>query len=325
MSCRYAVGNDRCQYESYTHSNLTGPSADFAAPAFDGGTTGATLNGTFQGSASTLRTSRAADEDNLMVKVLVAGKEIARVDVVNGRFTLRGLPESFTLQFWDGDLQVGEEKFDSVKANQELDVLLSYDGSSVTVLDIKRTGIDHQPGDGIELQGSASNIDADEPMPEWTGSLEVDGYRIGTRAAQTSIREGNRNRTLEDIRDGNQVHVRGVFEEVNNEMWVFAHEIKLQEEEDTSGEKVICHIPPGNPENRKTITVSADAVAAHLAHGDYLGEIAFQHLPRRGAGRGCSEMVILGFDRSELLFIQGPPRLAPASRSEQKEQAPQSC
>ena len=252
-------------------SNLTGPSADFAAPAFDGGTTGATLNGTFQGSASTLRTSRAADEDNLMVKVLVAGKEIARVDVVNGRFTLRGLPESFTLQFWDGDLQVGEEKFDSVKANQELDVLLSYDGSSVTVLDIKRTGIDHQPGDGIELQGSASNIDADEPMPEWTGSLEVDGYRIGTRAAQTSIREGNRNRTLEDIRDGNQVHVRGVFEEVNNEMWVFAHEIKLQEEEDTSGEKVICHIPPGNPENRKTITVSADAVAAHLAHGDYLG------------------------------------------------------
>ena len=25
-------------------SNLTGPSADFAAPAFDGGTTGATLN-----------------------------------------------------------------------------------------------------------------------------------------------------------------------------------------------------------------------------------------------------------------------------------------
>ena len=22
MSCRYAVGNDRCQYESYTHSKL---------------------------------------------------------------------------------------------------------------------------------------------------------------------------------------------------------------------------------------------------------------------------------------------------------------
>jgi len=38
------------------------------------------------------------------------------------------------------------------------------------------------------------------------------------------------------------------------------------------GETVqICHIPPGNPENAHTITVGADAVAAHLAHGDSLG------------------------------------------------------
>jgi len=34
----------------------------------------------------------------------------------------------------------------------------------------------------------------------------------------------------------------------------------------------ICHIPPGNPENPQTIDVPNPAVAAHLAHGDILGE-----------------------------------------------------
>lgn len=33
----------------------------------------------------------------------------------------------------------------------------------------------------------------------------------------------------------------------------------------------ICHIPPGNPANSHTITVSVNALPAHLAHGDYLG------------------------------------------------------
>lgn len=34
----------------------------------------------------------------------------------------------------------------------------------------------------------------------------------------------------------------------------------------------LCHIPPGNPDNRHTITVGASAVEGHLAHGGYLGE-----------------------------------------------------
>jgi hypothetical protein len=41
----------------------------------------------------------------------------------------------------------------------------------------------------------------------------------------------------------------------------------------TNPKKVtICHIPPGNPDERHTITVGAPAVAAHVReHGDYLG------------------------------------------------------
>jgi hypothetical protein len=34
----------------------------------------------------------------------------------------------------------------------------------------------------------------------------------------------------------------------------------------------ICHVPPGNPANSHTISVSENAVQAHLSHGDFLGE-----------------------------------------------------
>jgi hypothetical protein len=34
---------------------------------------------------------------------------------------------------------------------------------------------------------------------------------------------------------------------------------------------VLCHIPPGNPENAHTIEVGESAVPAHLEHGDTLG------------------------------------------------------
>ena len=41
---------------------------------------------------------------------------------------------------------------------------------------------------------------------------------------------------------------------------------------DSPGKVDVCHIPPGNPANAHTINVSVNAVPAHLAHGDYLGE-----------------------------------------------------
>jgi hypothetical protein len=37
------------------------------------------------------------------------------------------------------------------------------------------------------------------------------------------------------------------------------------------GKMDICHIPPGNPSNAHTITVSTAAVSTHLNHGDTLG------------------------------------------------------
>lgn len=37
------------------------------------------------------------------------------------------------------------------------------------------------------------------------------------------------------------------------------------------GQIQICHIPPGNTVNARTIMVDVHAVPAHLAHGDFVG------------------------------------------------------
>jgi hypothetical protein len=43
-------------------------------------------------------------------------------------------------------------------------------------------------------------------------------------------------------------------------------------EQDMREKVVICHIPPGNPENARTITISQAAVDQHIGiHGDLLG------------------------------------------------------
>lgn len=46
-----------------------------------------------------------------------------------------------------------------------------------------------------------------------------------------------------------------------------------------SSKVTICHIPPGNPSNAHNITVSVNAMDAHLAHGDVLGECPTGEMP----------------------------------------------
>ena len=41
--------------------------------------------------------------------------------------------------------------------------------------------------------------------------------------------------------------------------------------------RFVCHAPPGNPGNAHTISVSKNAVNAHLGHGDKFGPCADDH------------------------------------------------
>ena len=40
----------------------------------------------------------------------------------------------------------------------------------------------------------------------------------------------------------------------------------------SGGKITICHIPPGNPDARHTLQIPQKALAAHLAHGDFIGK-----------------------------------------------------
>jgi len=206
---------------------------------------------------------------------------IGGVDVDDdGSFTIRGLPETFTLVFIyvddDGnDAEAGSETFDGVKPNQEIDIVLAMEDGTVTVVSDSRTGIDHEGSSGIEIDGTAENVYFESNL--MTGYFDVNDYHVITRAGETSIRKGQESLTLKDIR-GKQVHVRGVFEYDD----VFAFEIKLQEEDededevapasgcdvwdtDKSGKILVCH-------NGNTLSISPDAWPDHSAHGDKCGK-----------------------------------------------------
>ncbi len=266
------------------------PSAPFAG--FDG-EQGATLNGQFQqsGTATAQRTvgstymaqsalGSASDAEALTVIVLDSeGNEIGSIDVKDGAFTLRGLPESFTLVFADENGKpVGEPMdFDGVKPNQEIDIVVAMVDGAVVLIEERRTGIDHEGASGIELEGTAQNIVIDSPDDPMTGSLEVDGYYVVTRAGGTSIRKGNQSLTLKDLDEGDQLHVRGVFEGED----VFAYEIKLQEEEEDEEDETLqesCNVRDPQKSNHilvchkgRTLSISPDAWPGHQAHGDTCG------------------------------------------------------
>jgi hypothetical protein len=66
----------------------------------------------------------------------------------------------------------------------------------------------------------------------------------------------------------------------------------------------ICHVPPGNPANFHTITVSDNAVQAHLGHGDLLGA-CFAHCDQLcDDGNACT---IDACDASEQCLLSHPP------------------
>ncbi len=269
------------------------PTAPFAG--FDG-EEGATLHGQFQqsgtaaaqrlvGSMAQIAQTSASNIEAVRVIVLDFDdddNEIASVDIKDGAFTLRGLPEKFKLRFLDEyDNPLGEPiEFLGVKPNQEIDIVVAMDNGSVVILEERRTGIDHEGASGIELEGVARNIAIDPAGDPMTGSLDVDApdrYHVLTRVGETSIRKGNRSLTLDDLDNGDRVHVRGVFDGDN----VFAYEIKLQEEEevdtDTSA-ATACNSPdPDRPgkilvcHNGNTLSISPDAWAGHREHGDTCG------------------------------------------------------
>lgn len=53
----------------------------------------------------------------------------------------------------------------------------------------------------------------------------------------------------------------------------------------------ICHVPPGDPDNRHTVTIGASAVERHLAHGDSLGPCESAEDDPDSDGDGVTDLV----------------------------------
>jgi hypothetical protein len=95
---------------------------------------------------------------------------------------------------------------------------------SVVLLEESRNGIGH--GD-IEIEGSVGSVTMLNPAGE--SRFLINGKTVVVRPGQTTIREGNKSRSVADVTVGRQVHVKGVW--LTSEAGVqpvLAHEIKLQ-------------------------------------------------------------------------------------------------
>jgi hypothetical protein len=240
---------------------------------------GVTVRGTVLGMVSNTPAGVAAfaAADQGVITVTIQEDPSVKTQVgADGTFTLRGLPEgAFTLVFTDGAGRVvGTLVFDEVKPNQEITISVDVTASGVVLLEERRNGIGHG---GLEIEGRIEEMSNVQLAAD--SELTIAGYTVVVRPGATAIRKGGRRLTVADLSEGDRVHVKGEWLPLAggvSDQPVLAHEIILQQEADDvsdapSGKITICHIPPGNPKNKKTKTIDASAWPAHQAHGDTMG------------------------------------------------------
>ena len=145
-----------------------------------------------------------------------------------------------------------------------------------------------QPGKSDESSGKAGTSDEGSATSDESSGKSGDGgsadpsNESGQAGAQNSANSGSASEDKQavcHVPPGNPDNAHTIVISVNAVQTHLDHGDSLgacPEEpgppDDQYEEKVlICHIPPGNPENAHTISVSVNAVPAHLAHGDTEG------------------------------------------------------
>lgn len=269
-----------------------GPSGPSAAE-------GVTLSGRVVGGPVGFVSASSGASSAATLTVTVVGTSITATITTDGTFTLRGLPEgSFTLEFFDGATSLGTLFFSGVNANQQITITVSLEGG-VTLLEQHRNGIGH--GD-IEIEGDVEAV----LVLNLTGesSFTIDGHLVVARPLETSIREGNKRRTVEDVTVGRQVHVKGVWEtNASGGQQVLAHEIKLQDDEDDDdgedddeGEDSWCPDSGDKAEVEGKITAkgAADITVFQQGKGDFLANVDASTRIRKGNTTLTFEQLAVG-------------------------------
>jgi hypothetical protein len=206
---------------------------------------GVTLNGALEGGEAELASGTSAGQPLAIVVTVEEDPSITTTVGADGTFSLRGLPDgSFTLVFTRDGRVLARMVFDAVKPNQEITirVALSSNGRSIVLLEEKRDGIGHGE---VEIEGLVREVLSLNPAGD--SLFLIDGLNVVARAGQTSIREGNKRRTVNDVTVGRRVHVKGVWLESSSGVGqvVLAHEITLQEGEGDDDGAQGCMISGG--------------------------------------------------------------------------------
>jgi hypothetical protein len=224
------------------------------------------------------------------------GTSISTTVTTEGTFTLRGLPEgSFTLEFFDGTTSLGTIDFTGVSANQEITITVLIEGSAVTLLEQRRNGIGHG---NLEIEGPVQAVLSLNPTGE--SVFTIDGHTVVVRPLETSIREGNQRRGVEDVTVGRKVHVKGVWEtNATGGQQVLAHEIKLQgaaDGDDDAGPKSFCPDAGRKAEVEGKITAKggADITVFQQGKGDFLANVDSSTRIRKGNTTLTFEQLAVG-------------------------------
>jgi hypothetical protein len=81
-----------------------------------------------------------------------------------------------------------------------------------------------------------------------------------------------------------------------------------KDEADEKNRVTICHIPPGNEQARHTLVISKSALAAHLAHGDFIGTCEDKPKPDKPKGNSGSNSQSAVYKASSLLLASADSR-----------------
>ncbi len=201
-----------------------------SSPSQEGISLQGTLVGAGVASASSVG-GRASVAGTITVTV-VENPSIVTTVGADGRFSLRGLPPGgFTLVFSMDGVKLGTLAFAELKPNQEITLTVRVEGSTLVLVEERRNGIGH--GD-TEIEGRVDAVNTLNPAGD--SVFVINGRTVVARPGETTIREGNRSRSVNDVTVGRQVHVKGTFlpETSRANQMVLAHEIILQGDDTVS-------------------------------------------------------------------------------------------
>jgi hypothetical protein len=312
--------------------NVSGP-----FEGFDG--KGSRVTGSFDSGASAAQGVRAAAASGSFegLRVTVRERESLSATVgSDGLFTVVGVPSgSFTLVFLRDGRVVGEIRFQSVRSNQEIRIVVSLTSNDEVVLvEEERDSVSfdenecprgagfwcqNQGGknpnltegefeefatEAAEMLSSVAGLDTPEEVASAvcnTGDqllrqlaslalnlaagtltrdtpLENEPYATVGAAFDAAVAAANGTGSR-----GDRERIKDVLDRINNNQNHDECESSDDDDDDdgdddgddddppASGKMTICHIPPGNPAKRHTITIGASAWPAHRAHGDTIG------------------------------------------------------